>query len=134
MVISASCGLEPTRVVHYKPTVDEAIRLSGGSPRQLVLQREEWPGQVAGSDLVWQDHVPGCPPHDCVPVGSDDPLYILYTRWEYWNDMIFLHLKNKYSFSVFFSGTTGQPKGVQHPTGCRKLILSNKYKKKQNIY
>ncbi len=67
-------------MVEYKPTVDEAIRLSGGSARQLMLQREEWRGQVHGTDLVWQDCVPGSPSHDCVPVRSDDPLYILYTR------------------------------------------------------
>ena len=80
MIISASCGLEPNRIVQYKPTVDEAIRLSGGTPRHLMLQREEWRGHVAATDLVWQDHVPGASPHDCVAVGSDDPLYVLYTR------------------------------------------------------
>jgi propionyl-CoA synthetase len=80
VIISASCGLEPNRIVEYKPAVDEAVRLSGGAPRQLILQREEWRCNVGATDLVWQDTVPGAAHHDCVAVESDHPLYVLYTR------------------------------------------------------
>lgn len=91
VMISASCGIEPSRVVAYKPLLDEAIKLAGHKPSNvIVFQREQSIASMeAGRDLDWTDLMARATPVDCVPVASNDPLYILYT-----------------------SGSTGRPKGV----------------------
>jgi Acyl-coenzyme A synthetases/AMP-(fatty) acid ligases len=85
VILSASCGLEPGRIVKYKPLLDEAIRLAGHKPDAcLILQRPQekrrWSrprsrlGQVRDEAIVFARSV-----YDCVPVAATDPLYILYT-------------------------------------------------------
>ena len=110
LIVSASCGVEPNRVVAYKPLLDEAIRLANHKPSGcVILQRPmQEASLVEGRDLDWAQAMAGAAPVPCVPVNANDPLYILYT-----------------------SGTTGQPKGVVRDTG--GSIVSLKWSMK-NIY
>jgi len=78
LIVAASCGVEPQRLVEYKPMLDEALALSHHKPSAcLVKQRPELPAALGPLDSDWDEAVVAATPHsDCVPVDSNDPLYI----------------------------------------------------------
>ncbi len=111
-IIAASCGLEPGRVVHYKPLLDKAIDESKHKPSfTVIFQREQEVAKLTeGRDFAWHTFQYGVEPAECVPVSGDHPAYILYT-----------------------SGTTGQPKGVVRPTAGHLVALNWTMKAIYNI-
>lgn len=103
LVVTATCGIEPGRLIPYLPLIDGALSLCGHQiDRRIVLARPQLECTLRPDlDRDWVEARKAARPTNCVAVAANDPLYVLHT-----------------------SGTTGRPKGVVRDNGGHGVALA----------
>ena len=101
VILSASCGLEPGKIVEYKPLLEDALKKAKHKIEKVVIfQRDSHQATIDSNFIDWKDFVKNAKPAECVSCDANDPAYILYT-----------------------SGTTGTPKGILRDIGGHVVAL-----------
>lgn len=102
VILTATCGIEPGRIVPYMPLLEAALEMTHNKPQHIVVvDRPQHKAVLAAErDHDWNELTRNASPASCVPVQASEPLYVLYT-----------------------SGTTGMPKGVVRDNGGHAVAL-----------
>ena len=111
-MLVASGGIEVSRVIQYKPLVDEALELARHKVEKVIVWQRPFvkAGLKEGRDFDWATLLKDASPCECVELDATDPLYILYT-----------------------SGTTGKPKGIIRDNGGHAVALKYSMKHIYNV-